>query len=184
MRQFNSFVTFCFALVFIVAMVSCSKEGPAGPAGATGATGATGAAGATGATGAAGAAGTANVIYSAWTSISFNVDTIHSGGVIDTVGSDYTWSVPKLTAAIVNTGELKVYVNLGTTAAPDIAPIPYFDGQLILNDEFLTGQIYLYSNYIIAASFRYVLIPGGVPARSSIDWNNYAAVKKALNLPD
>ena len=32
--------------------------------------------------------------------------------------------------------------------------------------------------------YRYILIPGGKAARSAIDWNNYAAVKKYLNLKD
>ncbi len=167
MRQISTLITVFFFAAFLLAIGSCSKTGTAG------------------ATGPKGDTGTANVIYSAWTTLTFKVDTVHSGSVIDSVGSEYTWSAPKITADIVNKGELKVYVNFGTTTAPDIAPIPYFDGSVYLNDQFSVGEIYMYSNAIVAGiPFRYILIPGGTGARSAVDWKNYASVKKYLHLPD
>jgi len=182
MRQIHPFFTCCFVAAFLLIAAACSKTGPTG---ATGPAGPAGPTGATGATGAAGPAGTANVIYSDWTTLNFAVDTQHVGAVIDTVGSHYSWTVAKLTADILNKGEIKVYINLGTTAAPDVVPIPYFDGQIILNDEFSLNTIFMYSNvYVSGIPFRYILIPGGTGARSAIDWNNYAEVKKYLNLKD
>ena len=182
MRQIQPFFTFCFVAAFLVIAAACSKTGPAG---ATGPAGPAGPAGTTGAAGAAGPAGTANVIYSDWTTPAFVADTQHNGAVIDTVGSHYSWTAAKLTADILNKGEIKVYINLGTTAAPDVLPIPYFDGQIIVNDEFSLSTIFMYSNvYISGIPFRYILIPGGTAARSAVDWNNYASVKKYLNLKD
>ena len=159
MRQFNSLMALCFMAAFVLVMASCSKTGPTGPAGATGPAGP---AGPTGAAGATGAAGTANVIYSSWTTLPFVADTVHNGAIIDTVGSHYYWSVPKLTVDILNKGEIKVYINFGTTAAPDVVPVPYFDGQYIINDEFLTSEIDIFANVYINLPFRYILIPGGV----------------------
>jgi len=182
MRQIHPFFTCCFVAAFLLIAAACSKTGPTG---ATGPAGPAGPTGATGATGAAGPAGTANVIYSDWTAFTFIADTVHNGTVIDTVGSHYSWTAAKLTADILNKGEIKVYINFGTTAAPDVAPIPYFDTQYIINDEFLLSTIYIYSNAVLTGlPFRYILIPGGTGARSAIDWNNYAEVKKYLNLKD
>jgi hypothetical protein len=181
MKHVNPLMTLCFVMVFLLmAAASCKKgdTGPAGPAGPAGPTGAAGAAGATGAT------GTANVIYSDWTPLTFVADTQHNGAIVDTVGSHYSWNVPKLTTDILNKGEIKVYINFGTTTAPDIVPVPYFDGSVILNDEFIVSTILMGSNAYVQAPFRYILIPGGTAARSSINWNNYADVKKALNLKD
>jgi len=178
MKQVNPLMTLCFVMVFLLMAAASCKKGDTGPAGPAGPAGPTGAAGA------AGPAGTANVIYSDWTTLTFIADTQHNGAVIDTVGSHYSWNVPKLTADILNKGEIKVYINFGTTTTPDVAPIPYFDGSVILNDEFVLSTILMGSNAYVKAPFRYILIPGGTSARSAINWNNYADVKKALNLKD
>lgn len=192
MKQLNATITLCFVLIFVLLIASCSKTGPAGPAGATGATGATGS---TGAAGPKGDTGVANVIYSAWLDAVYTADTVHNGTVIDTVGYYFDGSVPKLTTAMLTTGEIKVYINLNNATTPQIIPVPYFDPYtgISINPTYSAGIIDLYSNYNVSTytsssvkyqQWRYILIPGGKPARYAVDWNNYAEVKKFLNLKD
>ena len=177
-----------FAAIFIIA---CKKgdTGPAGPAGATGAAGAAGAAGPKGDT------GTANVIYSAWTDVTYTpafLDTV-SPGVVDT-----TWqgvlTAPKLTADILSKGEIKTYFNFGTTANPDIVPLPFTDiistgwniqvdlivGSIVFtgNENFSTQTV----SGVKAGQYRYILIPGSVPA--SVNVKDYNSVKNYFNLPN
>jgi len=56
------------------------------------------------------------------------------------------------------------------------------------------GSIYLYSNYNLSSftttagekafQYRYIIIPGGVTARSAVNWNDYTQVKNYLGLKD
>ena len=205
--KFNYFVILFFASFLI--LVSCSKEGPAGPAGpagpqgANGANGSAGGAGAAGAAGANGATGTANVIYSSWLNVGFdgpinpaNVkDTPFVAGIV----------VAKLVDSILSRGEIKVYMNWGSKADPDVVPLPLYDPiffkspnpPLVLNPEFFLGEIDLFSNYNMSTSlnaakdtvrqFRYILIPGGKAGGrgiKKIDWNDYKAVQAYLGLKD
>ena len=87
-----------------------------------------------------------------------------------------------------------MYINLNNATRPFIIPLPYFNAagdyiqpiyfaggiELDANENFGTFT----SGNVKYNQYRYVIIPGGVPARSSIDWNNYADVKEKLNLPD
>ncbi len=189
-------MTLCFVMVFLLmAAASCKKgdTGPAGPAGPAGPTGATGAAGPKGDT------GTANVIYSAWLDAQYLPDTFtnKTTHLLDTAGFYMdAKNVTKLTAAILNTGEIKVYINFSTAATPQISPVPYFDPYTNLSvvPTYALQEIFLYSDGDLSTGlntagakvfqWRYILIPGGKAARSAIDWNNYAAVKKYLNLKD
>lgn len=189
MKQMNATKLLCLSALIVIA-AACSKTGPAGPAGPAGATGATGAQGPKGDT------GVANVIYSAWLDAKYLPDTQHNGSVIDTIGYFYdATGITKLTTTILTTGEIKVYINLGTAANPVVIPLPYWDPyfQISVNPTFALNEIYLYSNVNVSTftgssgkqqQWRYILIPGGKPGRSSIDWNNYAEVKKYLRLPD
>lgn len=192
MKQVNALSTLCLVAVFALVIASCSKEGPAGPAGATGPAGPAGAAGAAGPKG---DTGVANVIYSAWLDASYTADTQKNGAVIDTIGFYFDAAVPKLTSAILTSGDIKVYVNLGSSATPVIVPLPYFDPYfgISINPTYSLNLIDLYSNLNVSTytnggtkyqQWRYILIPGGKPARSGINWNDYNEVKKALNLPD
>jgi hypothetical protein len=191
MRKFKLFLTVCVVMASLT-IVSC-KKGDTGPAGATGPAGSAGAAGATGA---AGPAGTANVIYSAWLNSSFSGDTIHIGSAIDTAYF-FDDSIPKLTSAIVANGEVKCYINFGTSANPVVSSLPYVNELNDINEKitpyFTTNIIELDANNDestftagdgVHNQWRYILIPGGSPARSAINWNDYAAVKKYLNLKD
>ncbi len=194
MKQVNALTTLCFLAVFALVVASCSKEGPTG---ATGPAGPAGPAGAAGAAGPKGDTGVANITYSAWLDAKYIPETTTTGGVLDTIGFYYDAAVPKLTAAILNTGDVKVYINLGTAASPVIVPLPYFDPYfgISINPTFSAALIDLYSNLDVSTytdqasgqkrqQWRYILIPGGKPARSAVDWNNYAEVKKYLNLAD
>ncbi|MEP6750767.1 MAG: hypothetical protein ABJB86_23735 [Bacteroidota bacterium] len=189
MKQVNSFMALCFITVFLLVVASCSKTGPTGPAGATGPAGPAGAAGAAGGTGAAGPAGTANVIYSAWLDVPYQYQSTTPG--------DTVWfgniPAPKLDTNILTKGEMKVYWNDNYAKAIDIAPLPYNDGGSIILVNFEVGNIYLTANFNAGTGtdgtgkfwqYRYILVPGGTGARSAINWNNYAEVKKYLNLKD
>lgn len=173
------------AVVFVAVSIfftSCSKEGPEGPTGPQGAAGPTGA---QGPAGAKGDPGTANVIYSQWT------DTLTyyltSGTTTDTIFGDL--EVPALTADILNHGDMKVYVNLYTADDPYVISLPYYTGTGgFIEAYFFIGGIEILSNLNIdGLPLRYVLIPGGTSARKAgptVDWNDYNAVKKYLNLKD
>ena len=183
MKQVNPLMTLCFVMVFLLmAAASCKKgdTGPAGPAGPAGPTGAAGAAGPKGDT------GTANVIYSAWLDAAFTRPDTNSAYTA-------TITAPKLDANMLAKGEIKVYANLNYVASPVVYPLPYFDGGSILNVAFQVGTITLIATDDFSTGtnatgkyfqYRYILIPGGKAARSAIDWNNYAEVKKYLNLKD
>lgn len=186
---------FTTGLLLALLFTNCKKgdTGPAGPAGPAGAAGATGAAGAQGPKG---DTGTANVIYSAWLDVTYAADTVHVGTLIDTVGFYANITAPKLSTAILSGGEMKVYLNLGTTASPDVVPLPYFDvySGISITPEFLVQRIFLYSN-ANASTFtrngakylqcRYILIPGSVTGRRApVDWSDYEKVKKALGITD
>lgn len=187
MRKTLRLLPHILIIALVVGIVSCSKDGPAGPAGATGPAGPAGAAGAAGSQGAAGPAGTANVIYSDWIdTTTWVVDTAHNGAIIDTLGYHANINAPKLDTAILNRGEIKVYVNGNTTADPVVFPLPYNDGQLFIDAAFFTSTIQLISNAkLTGIAFRYILIPGGTHARTmKINWNNYSEVKAYLGLKD
>lgn len=184
-------ILFSFPALLVVSatllVVSCSK----GDKGDTGAAGATGATGAQGAQGPKGDTGVANVIYSDWLSVSYTKYAVDTSG-----DSAYyaTIDAPKLTNDILSTGEVKVYLNWGNADTLDVSPLPYFDGGIIINPEFVENAIFLLSNVDASTvtsgsktylQYRYVLIPGGVNARKiGINWNDYAEVKKYLGLKD
>jgi hypothetical protein len=190
----------CLMLLAVSLMyVACSKEGPTGPQGEPGPAGANGGAGPAGPQGEKGDTGTANVIYSDWLDVVFEADTFRNAGVLDTLGYFAGIDAPKLDQTILTTGEMKVYVNLGTAAAPNVVPLPYYDVYSNVNNNvnFLAGTIALYSNldpstFIDSDSgdkiqqYRYILIPGGTNARKAknINWNNYKEVKAYLKLKD
>jgi hypothetical protein len=196
MRQVNALITLFFVAAFTLIIASCSKEGPTGPAGAAGATGPAGVAGAAGATGAKGDTGVANVIYSAWLDAVYLPDTVHNGTLIDTIGFYMdAKNITKLTSIILNTGEMKVFINSNTPTTPIIWTLPYWDPYTSLSiiPTFGLNEIFIYADADLSTrtsagvktyQWRYILIPGGKVARSAIDWNNYAEVKKYLNLKD
>jgi hypothetical protein len=141
-------------------------------------------------TGPKGDTGVANMIYSAWQDVSYTRQVPSPGDTI------YVAAIPapKMTKDVLDKDEIKVYINFGTAADPDIAPIPYFDGGVIINPDFEVGSINLVSNVNAGTQtsagnkyfqYRYILITGSVPARRDASfWNNYAEVQRAFNIPD
>lgn len=170
----------------VMLMMSCSKEGPAGP------TGATGPAGPAGPKGDAGA-----VIYSAWLDVSFKADTVHTaGGGIDTLGYYATIDAPKLTAALLSSADVKVYINSKDASDPVIHPLPYNAASgLYIQITAYAQKIDLYSNANVGTliangkkyqQYRYMIVPGNAQARAvaPVNWSDYAAAKAYLGLKD
>jgi hypothetical protein len=197
----KSSLTLLASLVLITFIFTQCQKGGVGPAGPAGPTGPAGAAGSPGSTGPKGDTGTANVIYSPWLDVTYTADTVHNAPPdppIDTVGYYADITAPKLTNAILNSGEIKVYVNLGTSTTPNVIPLPYFDIYSLfnINPDYSFQKISLYADINASTytqsgqkkqQYRYILIPGSVPGRLSkpaVDWNNYNAVKAYLGLTD
>jgi hypothetical protein len=186
MKKALNLLLYTLCVTITLYLVSCSKDegaqGPAGPAGAAGP------AGPAGGVGPAGPAGTANVIYSPWIdTLRFLPFTDTVGGIVDTVGYYCDISAPKVDLDMLNKGEIKVYVNVGEVSDPFVYPIPFNNGFVFIDVSFFLGTIELVSNApLLGVPFRYILIPGGTPARSakSIDWNDYKQVQKYLGLKD
>lgn len=196
-----------FLFILTLSFVSCGKDRPQGPqgpqgeqgqqgeqgvAGQTGATGAQGPRGTTGAqgprgatgpkgdTGPRGSAGTANVIYSDRFSLYYS----NAGG-----GNYYaSFSVPRLTQDIIDHGEVVVYFRYGNHY---LFKLNFSDasGSMVYRAE--VGKVYIYVTGSWASggagTFRYVLIPGGIHARSSTpdpDLNDYRAVCRYYSIPE
>jgi hypothetical protein len=146
--------------------------------------------------GAKGDTGTANVMFSPWLTVDY-APTLNSAG--DTVIWFATIPAPKITKAIIDSGTVKVYVNIGSSADPYVFPLPLTDyygltGVQNINLYFTVGNIELYATEDGGTEtsggnkvwqYRYVIIPGGVPTgRSAVNWNDYEAVKKLYNITD
>ena len=210
LKQKMKTITRIFGMLAVVSAIifmdACKAEkgdigpiGPIGPTGATGATGATGvgtsgatggtgATGATGAkgdkgdTGATGATGTANVQYSDW--IPFTIT-----GTQTTSGSTNI-PLPKITQEVLDKYLIFTYLKFNTSNWVYSLPLSFPIGggkdetvaiRYSLANATITSNA-TYSN----TSFRYVLVPGGVPTgrKAAVDYNNYEEVKKYYNLPD
>lgn len=185
MRHRSILSSCCMLLAIAMLAVSCSKEGPAGAQGPAGPAGPTGAAGASGTKG---DPGTANVIYSDWLDVTYQFvvpDSVYIANI----------TAAKLDATILNTGEVKIYLNLSSAATPQIVPLPYVDifSGLYIQPFFSLNKIQLESdanvstrttNNVKSLQCRYILIPGGTHTRSAIDWNDYKQVQAYLGLKD
>ncbi|WP_336514644.1 hypothetical protein [Pollutibacter soli] len=170
------------AVIILISMIvlSCQKgdTGPAGPEGPEGPEGPPG----------------ANVIYSPWLDVTYaEGDDDNGDGDPDFYGA--TIPAAKLTASIMNSGAVHVYLNIGASNDPVVVSIPY--GVNILS-AFYENTIELigdddYSTFTVQGvkvnQYRYVLIPGEETARvmaggKKIDWKNYNEVKAYLQLKD
>jgi hypothetical protein len=172
-------------------LVSACKKGDDGPAGEKGDKGDKGDTGANGATGKAGAA---NVIYSPWIDVTFaQADTFFEASI----------DAPKIVDSIIQKGEVKVFWNINTATSPNIVGLPFQDNGLITGskDFFIfpivaPGKIFIESAYNVstrpsqqdanvkAFQYRYMIIPGGVAARTATNWNDYKQVQAYLGLKD
>jgi hypothetical protein len=176
-----------YCMLAIALTVTACKKGDPGPQGDKGDKGDPGA---TGNTGTKGDPGTANVMYSDWLDVGFQLD--QPSGVYFTLIQE-----PKLTDEFLSTGEVKVYINLGTPAEKVVSVLPYRSGTAQITPFFVEGVIELDANVNASTAtdpatgnkfrqYRYVLIPGGAHVRADkkVDWNNYAEVKAYLGLKD
>jgi hypothetical protein len=167
------------ALLVVVSLVfaNCKKgdvgpEGPEGPEGPV---------------------GSANVIYSGWLDVKFTAVTdpnLPAGTFKGTIAA------PKLTPALLSSGDMKVYFNFGSAASPDVVPLPLADPfyQIFFTVDFFPQSIEILASddastitqsNVKYQQYRYILIPGGVQARRAhINWNDYNEVKKTLGIPD
>lgn len=192
--------TRCLALITALLAISllfayCKKgddgaQGPAGPSGPAGPTGSTGPEGPKGDT------GTANVIYSEWLDVAYMPDTIKVDNIVDTIGYHATIQAAKLDSLLLANGEMKVYMNLGTSADPSVVPLPFLDiysGRSI-SPTFSIQNILLYANQDASTKtvngekklqYRYILVPGSVTGRKvQPDWEHYNEVKKFFGIKD
>jgi hypothetical protein len=137
-------------------------------------------------TGPKGDTGNANVIYSGWLNVQYNEVVPQPGDTFYTA----TIQAPKITDSIINKGDVRVFINTGTAAAPEILPLPLstiiipfvskgkIDLQAAFDYSTFTAQGNTYQQY------RYIAIQGSVAARSNVNWNNWEEVKKTFNIPD
>lgn len=193
MKKRNFLQLFLILFAVTIVLPNCGKKGDPGaqgPAGQNGAPGAQGPAGPKGDT------GVTNVLYSDWLDVTFLPDTVHNGAKIDTLGFYSNITASKLDANIISNGEMKIYVNLGSTANPAVNVLPLLDiySGIHITPTFLIQKINLYSNVDAGTitdngakyfQYRYVLIPGSTKAlRKMVDLNNYNEVKKFYGIRD
>lgn len=161
--------------------------GPQGPTGPAGPAGPQGPAGPTGSTGEPGPTGTANVIYSEW----FLSGTWTGFG---TPSAHFDRDVPELTSAIRTSGAILAYAKLAFDVN-NIRPLPasttptrwwgFFSpgvGTLRFTTHSTDG-----ANVGPSATneFRYILIPGGVPANADPGFfDDYRAVTEYYGIRD
>ena len=180
---------FYYMLAVALTLTACKKGDP-GPQGEKGDKGDTGATGATGATGSKGDPGTANVLYSGWLDLGYSLDQA-SGIYFTQIEED------RLTDQFLSTGEVKVYINLGSQAEKVVSVLPYRSGNAQITPFFAEGVIELDATVNASTAtdpatgakfrqYRYILIPGGSNIRrdTKVDWNNYSQVKAYLGLKD
>jgi hypothetical protein len=140
------------------------------------------------------------VIYSQWLDLTLTPDIVHnSDGTIDTISYSASMVAPKLDSVMLTTGEMKVYFNFGTSAQPDVVPLPFIfpisNGTVYLTPDFFVGRIIVSSNIDFFSSFtnngskfqqyRYILVPGSVNGRIlKPNWKDYNAVKAFYGIKD
>lgn len=187
MRKFRLLSLLALAITFLA--VSCTKEGPEGPAGATGPQGPTGVTGTTGATGPIGPTGpagpvgppgTANVIYSAWATVTV-LTTAPGLPLADSSFADFGTckrfirTAPSLTAGVLDNGLVLSYWRVGATPSGIYSTIPYTfpsGAQIFYLGALAQVNKIIYFTSIFgtntgwlpngAAETRYIIIPGSV----------------------
>jgi hypothetical protein len=167
-------------LVATLAACGTTTQGPPGPPGADGEDGIAGPPGADGED------GVANVIYSEW--ISF--ETANWSAPVDSFGFTerrYDVAVPQLDAAILDEGLVFVYVRFGNGFQ---FMLPYVGAITTIRDQLLQHRVSAGQIRIVYANltdrdidpgtigsgnvFRYVLVPGGVPAAAALESSPHA----------
>lgn len=165
MKFLKSIITIFLLAIFAI---SCSSDdGTDGVDGINGTNGTDGAAGATGAT------GTANVIYSAWV----NAPAAATETIDGTYGSSTSIDAPELSTDILNKGTVLVYMSFSggvyplaytSTAGGSANTITAIPGsKKIKLFRFKHSGDGTTVGIPTTLSWRYILIPGGVPAATA-----------------
>lgn len=174
-------------LVMATALSGCKAEGPTGPQGAPGPQGEQGP------QGPAGEDGTANVFYSNWIAIDWNV----SDG---TNIKQMLISESRITEEFTNRGTLLMFARNATLDINNAIALPFLQGNDYLYFYALNGHDTLNDGIVFVAEsvdystpvsefsnteIRYVLIPDGTPAKmSDTFFENYGAVREYFGIPD
>lgn len=172
-------VTYHFLVVIaaLISFVSC-KKGDAGPQGEP---------------------GTANVIYSQWfTASPWTKDT-----VFNVWGFNYKKTIPEITQQVLDSGAVLTFgkligYNSLVWPATQVSPLPvnltYQSGQIMtdtwsahaspgnLKIRFVNDKNY-YSSIAATHQFRYIIIPGGIPAGRGLPLT-YEDICKRYSIPE
>ncbi len=181
MKKIFVLVLNAFLVTALLGTISC--EGPEGPAGPQGTQGP---AGADGEKGAAGEPGTANVLYSAWLKPTSWTRQPKNGTPY--YYADFT--APRLTQAMINQADLKVYVKHPTEPG-QVQSLPYsLEGVETISATFSVNNVRIWirpshSNPVtdLTYEFRYVIVPGGQAIRIA-SGQTYEEVKALFEIPD
>lgn len=194
----NVYLTILLSLC--LAFASCTQsEGPTGPQGEPGPQGQQGPQGPQGEQGPPGEDGedgedgTANVFYSEWMEIDWNVS---DGTTLKTM----LISEPRVTEEFTNTGSLLMFARNATIDVKTAIALPFVNGNDQLYFYALNGHETLNDGIVFNAQsldnsvpvsefsnteIRYVLIPGGVPAKMRDNFfEDYNVVKEYYGIPD
>jgi hypothetical protein len=172
---------FLILIAIPVCYVSCTKDGATGPAGAK---------------------GTSNVIYSAW----FTPDVYTKTTVFGIQNFDYIKAATEITQAILDSGTVLTFGKLSgynpvIWPTGQISQLPILltyiqgstqtdtwsafvtEGSIRIN---FTNSINTYSSISNAHSFRYIIIPGGIPSttKSELQLSDYHAVCVKYGIPE
>ena len=113
-------------------------------------------------TGPAGPAGPDSVMYSNWTSLTFNK-------VYDTVTNDSAWAstvtAPQITAKVLNTGSVVGYILLADPISQDSSIVNAIN---YMTEYFTVGYIDLFAGDDLSGiSYRYVIVPSKISITDS-----------------
>jgi hypothetical protein len=155
-------------------LASCGKDGAVGPQGPQGATG-----------NANVTSTTINIAATDWT----------FQGPAGNGWYDTRLTVPAITQAVVDKGLVLVYWNIWANEYLSLPTMPsppnWSDARQLTPFHYLGGvrieavtPDHTRAVRPDAAKFKVIVIPAGLHKMPKVDWNNYAEVAKAFNLPD
>lgn len=206
--QKSQLFSISFLLILSLYIISCDgsdgEPGPTGPQGPPGVAGTQGPQGDTGPQGDAGPqgeTGSANVIFSEW----FTPNAWATRNSFNNLRQlYYDQDAPQINEEILNEGVIQVYAKLnGYVGSLDlfdkVVQLPFYIIYSPTTEEAdqwsyraTVGNLRIifennknsYTSIAVTHQFRYVIIPGAVNARLSLDFSDYEAVKQAYKIPD
>lgn len=179
-------IFFKYLLIIISSLALIGILGCEGPEGPTGPAGPQGEQGAVGPEGPQGPAGTANVIYSDWMRLG-DVSSPADTSILASNYARYHIEAESITQDIIDMGNIHVYFSLrGMVTALPFSIAQRFDRSIRITYATLQpGILTILSQYSDNTTvninsdtqFRYILVPGGTPAKVNLpDFNDYNAV--------